>query len=115
MEARASLITSPSTFKSLFLNELGVKLSGIDEQLPIAQRIKNVLLSNLEKYEEYFFTAGGSLNLKKCFYYLVGFHWTGTEWMYQPNAEIGVDSVTITPTTLDHDAVSQTVHWHEGQ
>lgn len=58
---------------SLLLNELGVQLSGIDPGLPIAQRVRNVLQSNLQRYEEYFFTSGGSLNLKKCFYYLVGF------------------------------------------
>ena len=43
---------------SLFLNELGVKSSGIDSELPIAQRDRNALQANLQKYEEYFFTSG---------------------------------------------------------
>lgn len=33
----------------LFLNELGVNLSGFDNQLPIAKRVKNALQHNLAK------------------------------------------------------------------
>lgn len=73
---------------SLLLNELGVKLSGVDADLPIAQRVKNALQHNLKRYEAYFFSAGGSLNVRKCFYYLVGFRWTGTEWRYEKNDEM---------------------------
>ena len=98
---------------SLMLNELGVKLSGVDSHLPMAQRVKNALQNNLERYEEYFFTAGGSLNIKKCFYYLVGFHWTGTGWRYKTNSEIHIDNVVITPTTLANDNTPQQVQWHE--
>ena len=87
----------------LFLNELGVKLADRNNDLPIAKRVKNTLQSNLQRYEEYFFTAGGSLNVKKCFYYLVGFTWTGTNWRYQTNQELDVPPVSITPTTLEND------------
>ena len=97
----------------LFLSELGVRMSGSDAHLPIAQRVRNALHRNLLKYEEYFFTAGGALNVKKCFYYLVGFHWTGTNWRYCTNAEIDVDPIVITPTTLDESGVPQQVQWHE--
>ena len=98
---------------SLFLNELGVKLVDRNSDLPIAQRVKNVLESNLQRYEEYFFTAGGSLNIKKCFYYLVGFKWTGTNWQYKSNGEMNIDHVSITPTTLDNSGSTQPVHWCE--
>ena len=98
---------------SLMLNELGVKLSDTDSHLSIAKRVKNTLQRNLERYEEYFFTAGGALNIKKCFYYLVGFKWTGTEWRYQSNEEMQVGNVEITPTTLAGDGSSQQVQWIE--
>mmetsp|Transcript_748 Transcript_748/g.1130 ORF Transcript_748/g.1130 Transcript_748/m.1130 type:complete len:523 (+) Transcript_748:2168-3736(+) len=52
---------------SLLMTESGVKLAGTDPAFPLAQRVKNALQSNLQRYEEYFFTGGGSLNLKKCF------------------------------------------------
>ena len=98
---------------SLFLNELGIQLACGDENLPMATRLKDAVQSNFERYEEYFFTSGGALNLKKCFYYLVGFIWTGTEWRYQSNQELGVDPISIKPTTLDGIADPQTVKWYE--
>eukprot|EP00590_Aulacoseira_subarctica_P008531 CAMPEP_0172419700 /NCGR_PEP_ID=MMETSP1064-20121228/6094_1 /TAXON_ID=202472 /ORGANISM="Aulacoseira subarctica , Strain CCAP 1002/5" /LENGTH=117 /DNA_ID=CAMNT_0013159283 /DNA_START=138 /DNA_END=488 /DNA_ORIENTATION=+ len=44
-------VTGFSDDISLLLNELGVKLSGIDQDLPMAQRIRNVIQSNLARYE----------------------------------------------------------------
>jgi hypothetical protein len=76
-------------------------------------RLKNAVQRNLERYEEYFFTSGGALNIKKCFYYLVGFQWTDTAWRYQFNREMGLDTISITPTTLRNDASPQTVRWYE--
>ena len=52
---------------SLFLNELGVWLSGVDADLPMVQRMKNVLQRNLERYEEYFFMAGGGVECQEVF------------------------------------------------
>ena len=75
--------------------------------------MKNAIQRNLERYEEYCFGAGGSLNVKKCFYYFVGFHWTGTAWRYKTNHEMLLDQVTITPTTLNNDATPQVVQWCE--
>ena len=98
---------------SLFLNESGVRLSNLEPDLPMAQRMRNAIQSNLQRYEEYFFTSGGSLNLKKCFYYFVGFEWTGTAWRYKTNTEFAVDPVLITPTTLSDDAPPQVVQWCE--
>ena len=98
---------------SLFLNELGVRLSGEDTHLPMVQRMRNAIQTNLERYEEYFFTAGGALNIKKCFYYFIGFHWTGTEWRYKTNHEMQVEPIYITPTTLENDARPQQVQWCE--
>ena len=97
----------------LFLNELGVIRSGIDSDLPMAQRVRNAIQDNLQRYEEYFFTAGGALNIKKCFYYLVGFQWTGTTWRYMSNMEVGVEQVTVTPTVLSRDSTPQAVRWCE--
>ena len=51
--------------------------------------------------------------MKKCFYYLVGFIWTGTEWRYRTNSEMEVDQIVITPTTLDNTGTEQSVHWYE--
>ena len=98
---------------SLFINELGVRNSRIDEALTISQRLRNAVQLNLERYEEYFFTSGGSLNIKKCFYYFIGFIWTGTEWRYCDNDELNVDPVVITPTSLSMDAAPQQVQWYE--
>ena len=106
-------VTGFSDDISLMVNEFGVKLAGSDSDLPIAQRVRNALQSNLQRYEEYFFTAGGSLNLKKCFYYLVAFQWTGTGWRYQSNADIDISPVMIIPTTLDNSGTPQFVTWCE--
>jgi hypothetical protein len=98
---------------SLFLNELGVLQLNIDTDLPLQQRVRNSLQNNLQRYEEYFFTAGGSLNVKKCFYYLVGFTWTGTCWRYQTNQEMAIDPITVIPTNLNHDGTPQQIQWCE--
>mmetsp|Transcript_20247 Transcript_20247/g.28846 ORF Transcript_20247/g.28846 Transcript_20247/m.28846 type:complete len:299 (+) Transcript_20247:1613-2509(+) len=63
----------------LFLNELGLSSDYSDSSVPIAQRVRDALQSNVSRYEAYFNAAGGSLNIKKCFYYLVSFAWTGTQ------------------------------------
>lgn len=87
--------------------------SNMDAHLPMAQRMRNAMQRNLAKYKEYFFTAGGALNLKKCFYYFVAFRWRGTEWRYCTYQEFDVEPVTITPTTLDNSGVPTQVHWCE--
>ena len=65
----------------LFLNALGViaSTSPQDVSISIAQRVRNALQNNSTRYEAYFNAAGGALNVKKCFYYLVNFVWTGTQ------------------------------------
>ena len=88
-------------------------MSTSEEALPMAQRVRNAIQQTFERYEEYFFTAGGSLNLKKCFYYFIGFTWTGTSWRYNTNDELHVDPIFITPTTLGQDADPQQIRWCE--
>jgi hypothetical protein len=97
----------------LFLNDLGVTSTPGDYSIPIAQRVQRALQSNISRYEAYFNAAGGSLNVKKCFYYLVSFIWSGSEWRYQTNAEMAIDPVVITPTTLDNSGLAQPVAWLE--
>lgn len=81
--------------------------------MPIGKWVRDAVQLTFERYEEYFFTAGGALNLKKCFYYFVGFTWTGTGWRYNTNAEMQIDPISITPTTLNNDAEPQQIHWCE--
>jgi len=98
----------------LTVNEDGVKHHHPeDAHLPIPQRVRNALHTNFARYEAYFAAAGGALNLKKCFYYLVHFQWTGTSWRYKTNDELSVDPVFLTPTTLDNSGESQPVSWLE--
>ena len=98
----------------LMLNEEGVKTNNPEElELPMTHRVRNVLNRNFERYEAYFNAAGGCLNLKKCFYYLVNFRWTGTAWRYETNDEIAVAKIAVTPTTLDNSGTLQAVTWME--
>lgn len=98
----------------LFLNALGVQTSSSqDASIPIAQRVRNALQTNVARYEAYFNAAGGALNIRKCFYYLVNFVWTGTNWQYQMNSDMQLDPITITPTTLDNTGTPQEVTWLE--
>lgn len=90
-----------------------MKISTVDDGLPIAQRVRNAVQLTFERYEEYFFTARGALNLKKCFYYFVGFKWTGTSWRYQTNQEMEMEPISIMPTTLSNDATPQQFQWCE--
>jgi len=99
---------------SLLLNAMGIQLSSsTSTEAPTPQRVRDALNDNLTRYETYFATVGGSLNLKKCFYYLVDFVWTGTSWRYKTNLEIAVPPVTITPTTLDNTGSPQPIAWLE--
>ena len=97
----------------LFLNACGVEATSTDASKPIAQRVRDALQTNLSRYEVYFNAAGGALNIKKCFYYLVDFVWTGTQWRYQSNSEMQLDPIVITPTTLDNSGTPQSVKWLE--
>ena len=98
---------------SLFLNELGVRLTTTDDDTPIIQRVRKAVQLTFERYEEYFFTAGGSLNLKKCFYYFVGFTWTGSGWRYNTNDEMPIAPISIKPTTLGNEEEPQQIRWCE--
>lgn len=96
---------------SLLLNELGTATTTTGGSIP--QRIRAALQDNVSRYEAYFTAAGGALNIRKCFYYLVNFQWTETTWRYQTNEEMGLPPITITPTTLDGTSESQPIAWLE--
>jgi len=54
---------------ALLLNAQGIIDADVYKELPtIAQRMSKSLQDNLQRYETYFATVGGALNLKKCFY-----------------------------------------------
>ena len=69
--------------------------------------MRDALQTNLSRYEVYFNAAGGPLNVKKCFYYLVNFVWTGTQWRYQTNSEMQLDPIIITRAVVKN-------HTHRG-
>ena len=96
---------------SLFLNQSGIAPRNQSQVTP--QRVGEELQNNLTRYEAYFATVGGALNLKKCFYYLVEFIWSGTTWRYKANAEINAPQVTVSPTTLDDSGTPQPIAWLE--
>mmetsp|Transcript_10760 Transcript_10760/g.15532 ORF Transcript_10760/g.15532 Transcript_10760/m.15532 type:complete len:245 (+) Transcript_10760:607-1341(+) len=99
---------------SLLQNELGLPPASLHSPpQSIVQRVKDTMQTNVARYEEYFAHAGGTLNLKKCFYYLVNFVWTGTSWQYQQNQDMQIDPICITPTTLANDGIPHALDWLE--
>ena len=98
---------------SLLLNAFGIISTQNESRLPILRRLRDTLQTNVARYEEYFAHAGGALNLRKCFYYLFNFEWTGSKWQYQLNCNMQIDPIQITPTTLDNSGVPHTMEWLE--
>jgi len=97
---------------SLLLTKFGIASRHQGQEITPRQ-VRDSLADTLTRYETYFSTVGGALNIKKCFYYLIDFKWSGTEWRYKTNAELDLPPVVITPTTLTNDAAPEPVAWLE--